>query len=231
MRRFYKLVTVSDFSGGYGIHLDGKPIKTPSGKALACKSQDLAYALQAEWAAQEGSIKPDTMPLTQILSTQIDQVSEQRAVMTTEVMKYLNTDLLCYRAAETTGAAQAAAWDPWLEWFEKRFGTALQTTTSLVALAQPSAAHEAVKKAVSAMDDAQFTILQILVPLSGSLVLGLAFTEEAIDPKALFSAIRVEENIKAELYNEDFYGPDPAQSKKDAAIKKDLEAAARFLQL
>ena len=230
MKRFYKLVTVIDVSAGYGIHLDGKPVKTPSGKFLSCKSQDLAHAIQGEWAAQEGSIKPDTMPLTQILSTQIDQVAEQRVVMTAEILKYLNTDLLCYRAEEAVGAAQAEAWDPWLDWFEKRFGSALQTTTALAALTQPAAAHESVKKSVSALNDSRFTVLQMLVPLSGSLVLGLAFTEQVIDPQTLFAAIRVEESIKAALYNEDFYGPDPAQSKKDTAIKNDLEAAARFLQ-
>ena len=57
----------------------------------------------------------------------------------------------------------------------------------------------------------------------------MAFVNVALDSDELFSVIRVDERYKAELYNEEKYGADPAQGKKDAALKKDLKAAQDFL--
>ncbi|MEM7680047.1 MAG: ATP12 chaperone family protein, partial [Pseudomonadota bacterium] len=107
----------------------------------------------------------------------------------------------------------------------------LKTTNGLTALTQPESAHSAVKAHIDALDDAQFTALQIAVPAVGSLILGLAFTNQNIDAKGIFDSARVEEHFKAEIYNEEKYGPDPAQEQKDKALLKDLEATEKFLKL
>ena len=170
------------------------------------------------------------MPLMQILATKIDQVSVGRAVMTEEVMKYLDTDLICYRTDQHPLAEpQKKSWDPWVEWFAGKFGVTLETTMGLKALKQPEQAHDDVRDYIDALDDDAFTILQIITPLSGSVVLALAFVEGAISADEIFAVMRIEENWKAELYNEKLHGPDPAQGKKDAAIKADLAAAEKYL--
>ncbi|MCB9982513.1 MAG: ATP12 chaperone family protein [Rhodospirillales bacterium] len=234
MKRFYKLVSIRHDKDGWAVHLDGRPVKTPLKKTLLAPNEALAAAIQAEWAAQGESIDPETMPLTQILSTQIDRVSGQRAAMSAELLKFLDTDLLCYRAPkdQPPGQAekQAESWDPWLQWFADEFGAALETTTAIAALKQPAAAHKAVKEKVAVLDDARFTILQLAVPLSGSLVLGLAFVDGKISPQDIYNAARVEEQFKDKIYNAEIYGRDPASEKKDAAMLRDLEAAAQFLQ-
>ena len=43
--------------------------------------------------------------------------------------------------------------------------------------------------------------------------------------------VRVEENFKAEIYNEEFYGADPTQESKDKAIQADLKATIEYLKL
>ncbi len=48
--------------------------------------------------------------------------------------------------------------------------------------------------------------------------------------KLELDAARVEEQFKAEIYNEELYGPDPHEEKKDTAKKNDLEASAQFLE-
>ena len=233
MKRFYKLVSTYKEPQGWAVHLDGKPVKTPMKTALLAPSEAIADLVVQEWAAQEDVINPETMPLTQILSTQIDQVGTQREAMTLEVLKYLNTDLLCYRAGDDPpGQAekQAEAWDPWLTWFEEKYGASLKTTTDLIALKHDEAAHKAVRAYVEDLDDAHFTILQMLVPLSGSLVLPLAFVERAITPDQLFEATHVEEHFKDEIYDAERYGRDPLQEKKDVAMMRDLKAAEIFLK-
>ena len=68
------------------------------------------------------------------------------------------------------------------------------------------------------------------MPLTGSLLLGLAFVRQAITPEEAFAAARVEESHKAELYNEAKHGPDPAQEKKDREALRDLQAARDYLE-
>lgn len=233
MKRFYKLVSTQKVATGYEILLDGRPVKTALKNTLCVEKEELANELVKEWAAQGENIIPDTMPLTQIVNTRIDRVSQERAAMSQAVLKYLDTDLLCYRTDDPPelAAAQEEAWDPVLTWFAGRFGVELETTTALTALEQPGAAHEEVRSCVEKLDDDRFTILQLVTPLSGSLVLAIAFLEGEVSAQQVFGCAHVEEHFKAEIYNEEKYGPDPAEEKKDRAMLSDLKAAEIFLGL
>jgi chaperone required for assembly of F1-ATPase len=231
MKRFYKLVSTTKTPNGYLILLDGKPVKTKSRRDLLAPTQAMADAIMLEWSAQGDAIKLATMPLTQILNTMMGRVSAERAAMQDMVLKYFDTDLLCYRTDQPEALAQqqTQTWDPWLAWFEKRFGFSLTTTTSITALKHPAEAHAALKKFVINLNDHQFTVLQLVTSLSGSVILAAAFVDQDISADDLFAAIRIEERYKAVLYDEEKYGPDPAQHKKDAATMLDLKAAEAYL--
>ncbi|MGH1397918.1 MAG: ATP12 family protein [Alphaproteobacteria bacterium] len=233
MKRFYTLVSTHKTDGGFEIHLDGRPVKTPMKATLIAGNNAIANALQSEWMAQEEEIKPDTMPLTQILSTQIDRIGAERETIQNTLLKYLDTDLVCYFTDEPPALkeAQEITLNPYLKWFETYFKTPLKTTTGLTAITQSEQAHKAVTDYVTALDDAHFTVLQLVSSLAGSLVLAMNAMEEGRTAPEIFTAMRIEENFKAEIYNEDFYGPDPAQEQKDNIIKAELKAALRYLDL
>lgn len=236
MKRFYKVVSTARVSDGsdenYHILLDGKPIKTPLRLDLKAPNEAIANLVMQEWADAPEEINPAEMRFTQILSTYQDKVSVERAEMTAQILNYLNTDLICYFAPQDdfgTPARQETLWRPWLNWFKEHFGVSLRVTCEIAALEQPEAAEKAVKDHVAALNDHQFTVLQMVVPACGSLVLGLAFVEQRIKPSDLLAAIRIEEMIKNEVYNADKHGPDPAQEKKDGALIKDFDAMQKFL--
>lgn len=233
MKRFYVAVTKERISSGYEIHLDGKPVKIPSGASLSVPSAVLADAVILEWAGQEKEIVPDSMPLTQFLITAQDRVARERAAMEKAVLAYLDTDLLCYRAVlpAATARRQAELWDPWLDWFENECGAKLLTTESLSALAQPEAACKAVKEWVSGLDDLHFTALQVVVGLCGSLVLGMAFIKQAITPEHVYEAALAEESFKASVYGEEKHGAAPHEEKRRAAMMRDLQACRQLLDL
>lgn len=233
MKKFYKLVSVGEAPGGYVIQLDGKPVQTPARVPLIAPNEAMAGEVAGEWAAQEEKIDPETMPLTQILTTAQDHVANQRAAMSEKLLQYLDTDLLCYRTdiPEELAARQAECWDEWLGWFARAHGAGLKTTTGLAALTQPKEAAVKVRDTVEALDDARFCVLQMVTVLSGSLVLGLAFTQGAAAPEQVFKAANIEEIYKYELYNEAEHGAAPQQEKKQAAMRRDLDAARKFLDL
>lgn len=231
MKKFYKLVSTAQAAGGFEIHLDGRPVKTPAGTALLAPTQALAEEIVKEWAAQEDEIVPDSMPLTQLLTTAQDHVAAGRADMAQRVLAYLDTDLLCYRTAEPEAMAKAQqdTWDPWLAWFKSESGVKLETTTGLAALHQPAQAHDFAADTVESLDDLSFTALQMVTVLTGSLILALAFCKGVATPEQLFDAANVEENYRFEIYNEAEHGAAPQQEKKQAAMKRDLAAARIFL--
>lgn len=233
MKRFYKLVSVDAVQNGFEIHLDGRTIKTPMKNILSAPSRKLADKIMTEWAAQEESIRPDTMPITQILSTRIDKVENERSAMEPIILAYLDTDLVCYHAdkSDELRARQDSIWGVSLNWFAEKYGGALSVTTGLAALKQPQELHDAVRENVLAFDDDHFTILQLVCAMSGSIVLALAFVHGVVDARHVFDATRIEEQYKDELYDAEKYGPDPAQDKKDKAMLRDLIAAEDYLKL
>ncbi len=231
MKRFYANAAAVPGVDGFEIHLDGKPVKAPSGWIITAPNEALAALIAGEWGAQHGVIRPDSMPLMQILTTTMEITSDTRGKIEGTVLGYLNTDLLCYRAQEPEALAsrQTEFWDPWLRWFEKESGVQLLTTTNLSALTQPTLAHDYARQKVSGADQWVFHAIQMVTSMSGSLVLALAFAEEAIDPEDVFVAAQIEELYRAEIYNEALYGADPNQEKAHAALRRDLNALRIFL--
>lgn len=232
MKKFYKLVSTRAADGGWLIELDGKPVRTPAGAKLSAPSPTLADHIAREWSAQENDILPETMPLTQMLVTVIDRIASQRPAMETAILAYLDTDLLCYRAAEPPELVEkeTAARDPWLRWFEREHGITLETTTGLTALKQPRKAHETVTATVSAMDIWHFNVAQMITGATGSLVLALAFVTGAASENDILQALYVEENYKSRIYNEEFYGRAPHQEKAMQGVARDVKAGRVFLE-
>lgn len=232
MKKFYKLVSTRAADGGWRIELDGKPVRTPSGAILNAPSETLANLIAQEWIAQDKDILPDTMPLTQLLVTAMDRVRKERPDIQDTVLRYLDTDLLCYRATEPVALVKTeeAARDPWLRWFEKQYGVSLGTTTGLIALRHDDRAHAQAGQVVRALDLWSFTVLQMVVSVTGSLVLALAFVSGHAQDDDLLCALYVEEDYKSDIYNEEFYGRAPHQEKSMQGVARDLKAGRVFLE-
>lgn len=232
MKRFYKQVRYApDGKGHFCIFLDERPVRTPGGLTLYAPSEPIAAQTAMEWDAQKDLIRPDTMPLTQILINALERIPRERKSITEALLKYLDTDLVCYRTAtpQTLAVRQADIWDPWLDWFEEHYGARLTVTRSLIAVPCPAHTKAAVSVSVEQLDDWLFTILQLSTVLAGSIVLGLAFTAQAIAPQDLFDAVWLEERYKSEIYEEDRHGPDPHTSLQQSEMRREIDAAALFL--
>jgi chaperone required for assembly of F1-ATPase len=232
MKRFYKLVSHKKTNDGFVIQLDGKTVHTPLGQDLCAPTQSLAEAVVLEWAEQEEKVKPETMPLTQILTTAIDKIRDREKI-TESCMRYLDTDLVCYWCKEPEDLAkkQKEVWGAWVKWFDSHFEVPLYTTKKIDAITQEEEAHKRVWNYIESLDDTYFTILHIMTSLSGSLILALAFSEGDITPEEIFEASYLEELYRGEIYNEDVHGAAPNEQAERDAFKKDAKAAARYLEL
>lgn len=227
-RRIYESVEVRGAEGGFAVTLDGRPVRTPTGHPLRLPTRALAQAIADEWAAQEETVRPPTMPLSQLAVTWIDKVTEGRAATVEAVARYAETDLLCYRAEEPDDLvdAQDAAWRPLLDWAASDLGARLTVTTGIVPVAQPEEAVAALRAAVEALDDVALTALSGAAAAAGSVVVGLALIAGRIDAAEAFAASQVDETHQAGRWGEDAEAAD-----RRTRIRGDIEAAARFLAL
>lgn len=228
-RRFWKEAAVVELSsGGYGIVLDGRPLKVPSRSHLTIRERRLAEAVAAEWNAVGETMDPEAMPLTQLANTAQDRVAPMRDQFVEELLKFVDTDMLCYRAPQPAELVrrQRAGWQPILDWAAERFGCQWCVTERLMPEAQPDEVHEALRREVERLDDIALTALQVVAPASGSLVAGLALVEGRINVQQAYEIAFLDE-----LFQADNWGEDPEAVRRRARILHDLERADAFLRL
>ncbi|WP_209426356.1 ATP12 family protein [Pararhodobacter sp. SW119] len=224
-RRFWTEVSILPVEGGFAVRLDGRDLRTPAKAPLVLPTQAFADLVAAEWAAQEGTIRPDTMPATRAANVAIDKVRGQARAVAGLISDYGATDLLCYRAAapEALVARQAAAWDPLLDWAARRFGVSWQVTTGVMPCDQPQATLDRLSAHVAGFGAFELTAMHDLVALSGSLVIGLAVTEGEDQPETLWRISRIDEEWQISQWGED------AEAAQKAALRqRDFLNAARF---
>ncbi len=228
MRRFYKDVETVLAGDGFGLALDGRPVRTPLKAALRVPGRALADAIAEEWHAQGETIDHYSMLLTQIANTGIDRVPAHRTAIVEELARYAETDLVCYRADAPADlvARQSTAWQPLLDWLAEVHGARLVVTTEILHQAQPAEAIAKLRQIVDAHDDFTLAALHLATGLAGSLVIALALAGREIDAEAAFVAATVDELYQAELWGED---GDAAERR--ARVKIDIDAAARFIEL
>jgi len=227
MKRFYRQVTVASGDGGHQVLLDQRPLRTPAKHHLATPSRSLAEAIAAEWQAQTDEIRPHAMPLTRLASTAVDRMPRQRAAAIDQVVAYADTELLCYRASEPLELVrrQQRIWQPLLDWAHATYGVRLNVTTGLVPVPQPAGAVERLRACVEDLDDWPLVGVHAATTTLGSLILGLAVFETRID------AVRaLEASLLDELFEIERWGEDIEIERRHAMLRRDVEAAALFLE-
>jgi len=225
-KRFFERAYVGEESGGYPILLDGKPIKTPARRTLAAPTRGLAETIAQEWHAQEKVIDPERMPLTRLANVVVDSVTEQPALVADEVVKYLGSDLLCYRAEAPEGliARQAQAWDPVLAWARDALGARFIQVVGVVFAEQPREAIAAARAGIPA-DPWRLSAVASITTLTSSGLLALALAHGKIDVDAAWAAAHVDEDWQIE-----YWGRDELALERRANRYADLLAAVTVLQ-
>lgn len=203
-KRFYKVVSVELTDGLYRVLLDGKPVRTPGRNVLAVASLRAACGLEIEWAGQGEHVDPMTMPLTRLVNSAIDGVSQEVEAVKDAIAAYAGSDLTCYRAGEPPRLEerQRLAWEPVLDWVGDRFGTRPVATIGVIAVAQPLQLGAAIRAALPD-DPIRLAALEQITTLTGSVFLALALMERRLLPDDVWLSAHIDEDWNAELWGVD----------------------------
>jgi chaperone required for assembly of F1-ATPase len=204
-KRFYREVTVAPRGGGHAVHLDGRPLRTPNKLVLVLPTAPLAEAVAAEWSGQGEHIDPISMPLTRLANSVRDQVDGREREVRADIVKYAGSDLLCYRAdgPEALVHAQAAAWDPVLDWARETIGADLAVCHGLMPVEQRAASHAAIAAEVAPLDSFRLASAHVMTTLLGSVVLMLATMTGSLAPDEAWRAAHVDEDWQIAQWGED----------------------------
>ncbi|MGR3714244.1 MAG: ATP12 family chaperone protein [Shimia sp.] len=227
-KRFWKEATAEEVAGGFGIALDGRPVKTPAKAALVLPTRAMAEAVAAEWDAQDEAIDPATMPVTRSANAAIDKVTVQHGEVADMLAEYGGSDLLCYRATtpEELVARQNAGWDPMLDWAAEEFGARLTPVAGVMYQPQPAKALAILRTEVHRLNAFELAAFHDLVSLSGSLILGFAALRSAGGVDEIWRLSRIDEQ-----WQEDQWGVDDDATREVQIKYKAFQHANRFYKL
>ena len=228
MKRFWSEATIAAEGSGWGIALDGKPVRTPARNPLVVPTEALARAVADEWNSASKTVDPRAMPLTGLANAAIDRIAADPERFAEGLARYGESDLACYRAEGPRALVerQEQRWDALLAWARRRFDVDFNSTCGIVHVPQPPATTQRLAHAVAALDPFRLAGLSPLVTIGGSLVAGLAVLEGAMSPDDAWDAVSIDERWQLEQWG--------ADSEAEAALearRRDFFAAARFLEL
>ena len=204
-KRFYKAVSSGPHPGGFGVFLDGKPVKTPAGTVMVLPHEALAQMLAGEWDAQTVHIEVARMPATRLAFTAIDFVGGARDATAAEIGRFAGTDGIVYFAdgPEALVERQVQRWGPVIEWAEAALGVHFMRVTGIRHQEQPAATL--LKMARLAEDDGDFTLtgLAHATALFGSAILAFALQRGELGGEAALDLSRLDEIFQQERWGVD----------------------------
>jgi chaperone required for assembly of F1-ATPase len=204
-----------------------------SGSApLALRSAPLALAIAAEWqsagGAKGGDFDPDDLPLTRLAATAQQRIAPDPDPTIDALAHFGETDLLCYRAGHPAdlAARQALLWQPWLDRAASQYGATLRVVVGVMPQPQPESALAALRRALSACTAFNLAGLGVLVPVTGSLVLGLAVADGALSATHATDLAFLDQDFQAEKW-----GRDPEAVARRQSVATEISQATRFIEL
>lgn len=227
-KRFWKEAIAEPCEGGFTLRLDARLVRTPLKAALTLPTLEMAQAIAAEWDAQTGLVKPQTMPVTRAANSAIDKIVPQFDEVAGLLAAYGAADMICYRATgpQALVARQAQAWDPLIAWAGDAFDAPLIATAGVIHIAQPDQSLARLASQVTALDPFRLAGIHDLIAISGSLVLALAVTHRRVTAAEGWALSRIDE-----FWQQEQWGIDEEAAEFEAHRRAAFFEADRFYQL
>lgn len=205
----------------FAIHRNGRYLMTPAGRAYRVPTQALAERVAQEWRDQGEKIDPTKMPLTQLVATTLDLVSQDRSKTTTGLLAYIGSELLCHQVETPSSLVQKqkSLWHPFLDWCEKRYDVHFAIGSGIMPIAQSKEVTQRLGSVLDSFDAFKLTGLSSATDAAGSLILGLALTEGFACAAKVFEAAELDFAHQAVTW-----GDDPVTLARQSTVKAELEA-------
>ncbi|QGA55827.1 ATP12 family chaperone protein [Brucella sp. 2280] len=227
-KRFYEKAEVAESEGGFAVHLDGRPVKTPARNLLLLSTRAAAQIVADEFAAQEKVIDPGKMPATRLVNTAIDGIAQDPQAVFEDILRFAGTDMLCYRAdsPQELVSRQTENWDPLIDWMES-LGARFALAEGVMHVEQPREAIAAFSVHMAGFKDPlALAALHTMTTLMGSAIIALAVAKGEISAEKGWAIAHIDEDWTIEHWGSD---AEAIERRKNREIE--MMVAARLLEV
>ena len=144
MKKNWKTVQVKEKSfNSYEILLDNNILRTPLKNELIISNAKIAEEICKEWNQDIKFLNTDDMVFYGIISTSIDKIFDNRKQYIDDVLGFVDTDLICYRADKPVDLVQwqSKNWDPIILKVEKYINNKINISEGIMPLRQDKEIH------------------------------------------------------------------------------------------
>ena len=187
---------------------NNKLLKTAKGNAIKVLSLDFAQIILNKLEKQK-NIKDSNFFKLFFFSSDLDV--KQRRIIRKSIIKYLDTDLICYRSNKGTELEkmQTKYWDPYIVFCEKNFKLNYKKNYTIMPLKQDILNKHKIVKLLDNMDKYTLTAFFFLVEVTNSIIISLNVLYKSVSNNLVWRDCNLEEE-----YNQLKWGTDKDLKKK-----------------
>ena len=141
MKKFWEKVSIKKISSdSFCVMLDKRILKTPLKRDLVLPNLNLAQEIVKEWDQDSKNINTESMIFYGLISTSLDKIIDNKNLYINDILDYIDTDLICYRAENPKELVelQKNKWDPIILLLEKYIGSKVEVFQGVL----PKKQHE-----------------------------------------------------------------------------------------
>jgi len=227
MKKFWKTIEIQKVSSkNFHILLDKKKLKTPLKNELRLPNQIIANEILKEWNQNSDIINTEHLIFYGLLSTAIDKVHGQRDAYISDIINFIDTDLICYRADSPIDlvSSQNKHWDPIILLIEKYIDTNVNVFKGVMPSQQNLKVHHEIKKLVDELSDIQISVLHRITNIVGSVFLSLCILKKDLTKKQAYEFAFLDE-----LWQAKNWGYEEEASIKRNKIRIELNRLIHFI--
>ena len=227
MKKFWKKIEIRQSSSKkFHLLLDNKKLTTPMKKELVLPSEILVNEVLREWDQNSDNINIDDLVFYGVLSTAIDKVNLEKDAYVNDIIDFIDTDLICYRAESPNDliALQNKSWNPILLLIEKYIDVKIKVFKGVMPSNQDQKVHTEIKKLISNLSDVQISVLHRITNLIGSIFLSLCILKKDLLKEDAFEC-----SFLDELWQAKNWGHEEDASVKRNKIRLELNRLIHFV--
>ena len=227
MKKFWEKVSIKKISSdSFCVMLDKRILKTPLKRDLVLTNLNLAQEIVKEWDQDSKNINTESMIFYGLMSTSLDKIIDNKNLYINDILDYIDTDLICYRAENPKELVelQKNKWDPIILLIEKYIGAKVLVFEGVLPKKQHATVHDRLNNLINQFDIFEISALHRITNITGSIFLSLCVLKKDISKNEVF-----ELSFLDELWQAENWGFDEETSLKRKEISIELNKCIFFL--
>ena len=203
MNNYWSKISIITRKKISSICLDDKPLLSIEKNNLEFKNIKTALILKNEIKSSEKIKNFNRLFYFNILSFGIDKIKKNKNNYLQEIFKYINTDLICYRAEKPDDLVklQTKMWNPILDRFEKE-DLKFNQFVGVMPRSQPKSSIEKFKKKFKKYDEFEISCFLKLTQITGSVILSYSLLKKYFSEKYIFDCSVLDEKWQSKQWGE-----------------------------